>query len=134
MKEIFRPMHPFGKSSVWLLQQRMARDSNGTIMLRDAYLHLGLGGTVLVGGLVMLTAFSWFVAMAGAVTRPMTPLRRGMLLAVLTALPPSAILVFARFVAVTRGEYRTQRDGAGAAGRDSGSELRLHGSRLPAAA
>lgn len=101
-------------------------------MLRDAYLHLGLGGTIFVGGLVMLTAFSWFVAMAGAVTRPMTPLRRGLLLAVLTALPPSAILVFAGFVAVTRGEYRMHRKEAAAAG--PASELRLYGSRLPAAA
>jgi hypothetical protein len=134
MKEILRPMHPFGDSSVWLLQQRMTRDSNGTIMLRDVYLQLGLGGTILVGGLVMLTAFSWFVAMAGAVTRPMSPIRRGLLLAVLTALPPSAILVFASFVAATRGEYRMPRQGITAAGPASGSELRLYGSRLPAAA
>ncbi len=83
-------------------------------MLRDVYLHVGLGWTVLIGGLVMLTALSWLVAMAGAVTRPMSSTRRALLLAVLTILPPSAIVVLMRFVSATQGELRSH----GAPGRD----------------
>ena len=77
-------------------------------MLRDVYLQVGLGWTVLIAGLAMLTALTWLLAMAGAVTRPMTPVRRVLLLGVLTLVPPSAIVVLMRFVAITRGEYRVR--------------------------
>lgn len=100
-------------------------------MLRDVYLQVGLGWTVLIGGIVMLTALSWLVAMAGVVTRPMSPFRRGALLGILTILPPSAIIVLMRFVAVTRGEYRDRGKAEG--GTRPSRDLTLVGPGLRAA-
>lgn len=80
-------------------------------MLRDVYMQVGLGWTMIIGAMVMLTALTWFIAMAGAVTRPMSRNRRAVLLGLLTLLPPSAIVVLARFVAVTRAEYRLRSAG-----------------------
>lgn len=94
-------------------------------MLRDVYLQVGLGWTVLIGGLAMLTVLTWLVAIAGAVTRPMTPLRRAFLLGVLTFIPPSAILVLLRFVAVTRGEYRLRTTSVADSGSGPVSDLAL---------
>ncbi len=102
-------------------------------MLRDVYLQVGLGWTVIIGGLVMLTALSWLVAMAGAVTRPMGLLRRGMLLGILTILPPSAIIVLMRFVAATRGEYRARRTPDRGPASSSSSDLQLVSPGLRAA-
>jgi len=102
-------------------------------MLRDVYLHVGLGWTVLIGGLVMLTALSWLVAMAGAVTRPMSGGRRALLLAVLTVLPPSAIVVLMRFVAATQGELRSHRALDGASGSSRSPEILLLGPNRRAA-
>ena len=93
-------------------------------MLRDVYVHLGMGGTLLIGGLLLLTVMTWFLAVAGTVVRPMTRGRRVALLGLLTVVPPSAPVVLYRFVATARSEYRRVRGsmtlGRGSAGAASG--------------
>lgn len=78
-------------------------------MLREVYLNLGMAGTLLVGGVVLLTSMTWIVAVAGTVVRPMTRGRRVALLGLLTIAPPSAPLVLYRFIAAARSEYGRMR-------------------------
>jgi hypothetical protein len=73
-------------------------------MLKEVYLNVGMGGTLLIGTLFMLTAMTWFVAVAGVVVRPMTRGRRVAMLSLLTVLPPSSLLVLYRFVS-TAAEF-----------------------------
>ena len=73
-------------------------------MLRQVYMEIGMAGTLLVGALIMLTAMSWLVALAGLVTRPMSGLRRGSLLALVTVLPITAPVFLGWFVYSARAE------------------------------
>lgn len=74
-------------------------------MLRDVYIQFGMAGTLLVGGVALITAMTWFVAVAGTIVRPMTRGRRAALLGLLAIAPPSAPLVLYRFIAIARDEY-----------------------------
>lgn len=73
-------------------------------MLKEVYFSVGMSGTLVLGVLFMLTAMTWFVAVAGVVVRPMTRGRRVAMLSLLTVIPPSALLVLYRFIA-TAAEF-----------------------------
>jgi heme/copper-type cytochrome/quinol oxidase subunit 2 len=89
-------------------------------MLHSVYSQAGLAGTLTLGVLLMVTVFAWFVAMAGAASRPMKRNRRVPLIAIMTAVPPSAILYLVYAIVKTSQEYRT-------------SDRGLLGSPIPAA-
>ncbi len=68
-------------------------------MLKDIYFQVGLVGTLAAGALMLMTAMTWFVAVAGTVVRPMSRGRRVAILSLLAVIPPSALLVLFRIVA-----------------------------------
>ena len=73
-------------------------------MLKEVYLNMGLGGTMLVGALALTTAFAWFAAIAGVMVRPMSRRKRVALTGLLAISPPAALVLLTGYAWSARRE------------------------------